>query len=306
MLPLVSVIIPTYKRSDNLLRAIQSVRNQSYSNIEIIVVDDNGKGNEWQIITEKELSKLLAEKAITYIIHDFNKNASAARNTGFRASHGEYVNFLDDDDILLPTKIEKEVACLKDTDSSWGGCYCNVTVKRIQNFTHRVQVSHSNNNLEGNICKEYLLGKCGFNTSTLLLKRDAVMRLKGFDERFRRHQDVEFLIRFFDYYNILCAGPEHLMIYDLRSGGRPSYNDYETKFLLLTERKASLVRKGIYDEVAFWFWVQCARNAICAINVPIYIRSLTNARKLHGLSIKEYISHVKLVCVGILLRLTRI
>ena len=104
--PIVSVIITTFARPDNLIRAIKSVLNQTYKPIEIIVVDDNGKGTPSQQETEKILREYICSGAIQYITHDMNKNGSAARNTGFRASMGEYVNFLDDDDEFAPTKIE--------------------------------------------------------------------------------------------------------------------------------------------------------------------------------------------------------
>ena len=102
--PLVSVIIPTYKRSKSLNRAIDSVLSQTYPNIEIIVVDDNGKGSKYQIETEKSLENYIKTDKIKYITHDVNRNGSAARNTGFKHSMGEYINFLDDGDLVsVPT-----------------------------------------------------------------------------------------------------------------------------------------------------------------------------------------------------------
>ena len=92
---LVSVIIPTYKRSDYLLQTIESVLSQTYPSIEIIIVDDNGLGNKFQVETQKKLQKYIVERKIIYIPHEVNKNGAAARNTGFRASKGEYINFLE-------------------------------------------------------------------------------------------------------------------------------------------------------------------------------------------------------------------
>ncbi len=78
---LVSVIIPTYQRPENLIRAIESVLTQTYKTIEIIVVDDNGKGTEWQLTTEKLLKDYVVEGKIQYICHKESLNGSAARNT---------------------------------------------------------------------------------------------------------------------------------------------------------------------------------------------------------------------------------
>ena len=80
----VSVIIPTYKRSKYLIRAINSILNQTYKNVEIIVVDDNGKNTPDQIETEKELQKYINNKHIIYSVHEKNKNGAAARNTGVK------------------------------------------------------------------------------------------------------------------------------------------------------------------------------------------------------------------------------
>ena len=101
MSKLVSVIIPTYSRPDFISRAIESVLNQTYKPIEIIVVDDNGRGTNNQILTEQVLTNFIRSNQIKYIVHEKNKNGSAARNTGAASSHGEYITFLDDDDVLL-------------------------------------------------------------------------------------------------------------------------------------------------------------------------------------------------------------
>ena len=100
---LVSVVIPTYKRPELLLRTIKSVLNQTYPEIEIIVVDDNGKGTTAQKQSEAIIRSLKGN--ITYLIHDINKGGSAARNTGWKASKGLYITFLDDDDEISEKKI---------------------------------------------------------------------------------------------------------------------------------------------------------------------------------------------------------
>lgn len=200
--PLVSVIIPTYSRPTNLCRAIESVLNQSYSNIEIIVVDDNGRDTEYQKKTKNLLANYINNHQIIYIPHDVNRNGSTARNTGFKFSHGEYIAFLDDDDEFIPTKIELQVEKIKNTSDDVGGCYCNTL--HIGTF-HNVM---TNNYKEGNLQLDVLLMKANFNSSTLLIKRNAYQYLKGFDETFQRHQDWEFLIRFFEKYKILLAVPK--------------------------------------------------------------------------------------------------
>ena len=84
--PKVSVITPTYKRSGMLPRAIKSVLNQSYQNIEIIVVDDNNPDTEWRIATEERMQEFKDDPRVMYVKHEKNMNGSVARNTGIAAS----------------------------------------------------------------------------------------------------------------------------------------------------------------------------------------------------------------------------
>jgi len=104
--PLVSVIIPTYKRDpDTVLRSVKSVLNQTYENIEVIVVDDSPS----DFVHRDEVRSVLEDlrdSRLIYIRHDRNMGANQARNTGIMRSTGEYVAFLDDDDEWMPEKLE--------------------------------------------------------------------------------------------------------------------------------------------------------------------------------------------------------
>lgn len=92
VLPKVSVVVPAFNASGYILKALDSIMNQSYQRIEIIVVDDGSTDN-----TQAILNDLIAKETISYIYQE-NKGAAAARNTGIRASSGEYIGFLDSDD----------------------------------------------------------------------------------------------------------------------------------------------------------------------------------------------------------------
>lgn len=201
---LVSVIIPTYSRPKNLKRAINSVLNQTYKNIEIIVVDDNGIDTQEQKETENVIKEYLLLSNFFYLKHERNMNGSAARNTGIRYSHGEYIAFLDDDDEFLDQKIEIQVNALERLDKSWGGCYCNIDIvgREIKTIC---------NSKSGNLVEDLLLGSVRFNSSTLLLRKDVCQELNGFDESFVRHQDWEFMIRFFRDYKIYLPSKEILI-----------------------------------------------------------------------------------------------
>lgn len=99
---LVSVIIPTYGGAEFLSRCVDSVLSQTYKNIEIIVVDDNGLDTPKQKETAIAMKKYSSLSNVKYVCHEVNKNGSAARNTGVKNSNGEYIALLDDDDVFLP------------------------------------------------------------------------------------------------------------------------------------------------------------------------------------------------------------
>lgn len=100
--PLVTVVIPTYNRSNYIRRAIQSVQDQSVHDFEILVVDDGSSDITGEIVAEKAY----ADQRIRYLRHPVNRGAMAARNTGAKAAQGEWVAFLDSDDEWLTNSLE--------------------------------------------------------------------------------------------------------------------------------------------------------------------------------------------------------
>ena len=195
---LVSVIIPTYSRPVYLKRAINSALNQTYKNIEVIVVDDNEPESNYRIETEKLILEFFENTRVKYIKHSKNKNGAAARNTGLRESKGVYIALLDDDDEFLPKKLERQVEILNKLDNSYGGVYCN-----YQQLLGDKIISKYINIEEGNILESLLLCNnsiCG--GSTLLIRKTVLEELNGFDTSFLRHQDWELLVRFFRKYKL--------------------------------------------------------------------------------------------------------
>ena len=197
----VSIIIPTYKRPKNLKSAIASVVNQDYSDIEVIVVCDNGKDSEYNEDTRQIIASFLGQNpncTIMLLEHNVNRNGAAARNTGILHSTGEYICFLDDDDIYLQGRLSKSIEVLKQTDKNVGGVYCGC-----------IDDNSPENNLtrykEGDLTEDILLlnhSSNYLNTDTATYKREAVFAINGFDESYYRHQDLEFNLRFFELYSM--------------------------------------------------------------------------------------------------------
>lgn len=192
--PEVSVIIPTYNRAQSLSRAIQSVLNQTYQNFELIIVDDMSRDNTEEVI------KNFNDSRIKYFRHEVNLGGSAARNTGIKRSAGKYLAFLDSDDEWLERKLELQVNAMESRPSdAWGGVYCSfIYTDRKDGLVEAVKYGNLKKdvlNQEANLCAG----------STLLVSKSVIDDIGLFDEKFKRHQDLEFLVRFFRKYKVLVV-----------------------------------------------------------------------------------------------------
>ena len=122
MQPLISVIVATYKHDDMLLRALNSLASQTYRNFEIIVVDDNAN-EEFNSRVNDVITKFRQENEnikLNYIVNKTNLGSAKTRNVGIDASNGEYITFLDDDDLYLPENLEKQVENMIKTGADYG------------------------------------------------------------------------------------------------------------------------------------------------------------------------------------------
>lgn len=104
-LPLVSIYIITHNRSELLKRAVESVRNQTYKKLEIIIVDDFSSDNTSEVVDEI----ISCDPRVKYIKNDLNRGACYSRNCAIKLSSGEFITGLDDDDYFLPDRVESFV-----------------------------------------------------------------------------------------------------------------------------------------------------------------------------------------------------
>jgi glycosyltransferase involved in cell wall biosynthesis len=194
---LVSVIIPTYKRSEYILRAINSVLIQSYENIEIIVVDDNDGDNKFREATKLNLKQYIDNNKIIYLTHTHNRGLPAARNTGMQSSSGKYIAFLDDDDEFCNDKIEKQVSLFEANDESLGLVYG--AFLRIESSSNKETVIRPK-------YRGYLYDILGLNhigpPSMVMVSKKAADDIKGFDESLRHREDADFYYRLSKNFNI--------------------------------------------------------------------------------------------------------
>ncbi|WP_051691690.1 glycosyltransferase family 2 protein [Pedobacter borealis] len=113
--PLVSIIIPVYNLENYIAETINSVLNQTWKNIEIIIVDDGSKDQTLAIAKKFECNKVK-------VFHQKNRGASAARNLGLKKISGDYIQYLDADDLLSTDKIESQLNALKGSQNKVAIC----------------------------------------------------------------------------------------------------------------------------------------------------------------------------------------
>lgn len=161
--PLVSVIIPTYNSACTITGCINSVIEQTYENIEIVVVDDGSKDNTVAIV--QELSFLFAKKI--RLIKQSNSGPSSARNRGVKVAVGSYIAFLDSDDTWYPDKIARQVDVLqKNRSVTLVGCLYSIGDKQI--------FSHYSSEVENRSLFQLLLKNC-FITSAVMCRREILL-----------------------------------------------------------------------------------------------------------------------------------
>lgn len=179
---LISVIIPTYNRKNKLPACIKSVLEQSYSNIELIVVDDaSTDGTE-------ELFKSISDPRLTYLRYDSNHGACYARNYGAERCHGNIIAFQDSDDTWHLDKLEKQFKHLTESKADMSFCGMNRVSKDGSHFYYPVHPYEPQHSLAN------FLAENRASTQTMLMYKYVWEQLK-FDESFKRYQDWDFAIR---------------------------------------------------------------------------------------------------------------
>lgn len=238
---IVSVIIPTCKRPTNLLRAIESVFQQSYKNLELIVVDDNGINTQFQEQTEQLIEPYKSYSNFKYLALTQNMGAAYARNKGVEMAMGSYVAFLDDDDAFLINKIKLQVDRLNSLGIDYGACYCRQQYLDNNNNFYPVNDEYT----EGDLTKEILEMSNHLNTSSLLFRKECLIELNGFNTGLVRHEDWDLLLRFFMKYKIAI---------DL--SGTPQLNRYIGSFSFAPIGKELILRQEIFIE-QFMSYISC-------------------------------------------------
>lgn len=247
---LVSVIIPTYNDADTLPRAIESVLGQTYSNWEMVVVDDGSTDGTVDILDGYE------DERVDVLTHKENKGGAAARNTGVRHTNGDYVAFLDADDEWMPEKLQIQIDEMESRSEEWMAVYCDKETvtngeEGIEDLLSKLLFSSDRDLKEGGyeIAPRVFMMELELGASTLIVERDAVEEIGGFDPNFERHQDLEFVIRLLKVGRLAYVNQKLVKKYGYNKPEAEVIENVKRKFYSKFEREISEFEEEGYDIV---------------------------------------------------------
>ncbi len=181
---MISVVIPVYNRADRIKKTISNIFEQTYSDIEVIVVDD-GSSDEIDLA----LKSFVELSNFSFVKSDRNYGACHARNIGIQKAKGEYIAFQDSDDLWHKTKLGDQLKFLQNNNADI--CICGM--QNIYADGHMTKF-HKEGFNQKDITLENELATSFFSTQLILGKRECFLR-EQFDERFPRFQDWDLGIR---------------------------------------------------------------------------------------------------------------
>lgn len=173
----VSVVMATFRRDEALRNALNSLVDQTYDNFEVVLIDDNDNV-EWSAKVLKIVESVKDKISINYIVNELNLGSAEARNKGIFAAEGQYITFLDDDDIYLPEKIEMQLRDMIESDSDYGITDLllydendKLIDRRIRSYIKKVDAN--------NLMKYHLMYHMT-GTDTFMFKSEYLKKIGGF------------------------------------------------------------------------------------------------------------------------------
>ena len=181
---MISVVIPSYNRENSIVEAVESVLNQTFKDIEVIIVDDGSTDKTCELIEQIDDERVR-------LLHQSHLGACAARNNGIQNAKGEYIAFHDSDDICRPDrlKIQLEILNAKDADFVCGNVIAHERNKEYVSPDYKSSWLRTADSL--------------FNISTItFLSKANILKEYPFDPNMPRWQDLDMLLNLYDKVNV--------------------------------------------------------------------------------------------------------
>jgi len=247
----VSVIVPTHNRPHFLGRTIDSLLAQTYCNTEVVVVDDNNPDSPARADTQALMEKYADCENVIYVQNEKSLGGGPARNAGIERASGDYVTFLDDDDVYLPEKVDTQLSFMlkNDLDMSFTDVFVYSSDNKLVEYRRHAYIDDCSN--EALFRQHILHSLCP--TSTYMIKRSFILSTDGF-RAVPMGQDFMLMWDMLEHGAKTGYLPVSYIIQYLHNDGRISigknkingekvlYNLKKTKFDLLTSKERRYVR----------------------------------------------------------------
>ncbi len=247
----VSVIVPTHNRPHFLARTIDSLLAQTYRHTEIVVVDDNNPDSPARADTQALMEKYADCDNVVYVQNEKSLGGGPARNAGIAAASGDYITFLDDDDVYLPEKVDTQLSFMlkNDLDMSFTDVFIHSADGKLVEYRRHAYVDDCSNDA---LFRQHIIHSL-CPTSTYMIKRSFILSTDGFrsvpmGQDFMLMWDmlghgaktgylpVSYIIQYLHNEGRISIGKNKI------NGEKSLYNLKKTKFDLLTDKERRYVR----------------------------------------------------------------
>ncbi|GAB4190982.1 MAG: glycosyltransferase [Coleofasciculaceae cyanobacterium] len=224
-MPKVSVIIPVYNGEKTILKTIQSVQEQTFSNFEIIVINDGSTDGTLEQVSTVQDSRI---KIFSYT----NGGLSVARNRGISHATGEFLTFLDADDLWTPDKLELQLAALQAHPEAGLAYSWTVSMdEKGEKFHPGISVSY-----EGNVYRQLLLGNFIASGSNAMLRKQAIESAGEFDPTLKSIEDWDYWLRVVPHWSFVVVPKPQILYRQSSSSMSAKVEKMEKCALIVVER----------------------------------------------------------------------
>lgn len=242
---LVSIIMPSYNTANYIVESIKSVLAQTYTNWELIIVDDCSTDN-----TDEIVQPFLSDERIKYFKNEKNSGAAVSRNKALREAIGKWVAFLDSDDLWLPEKLERQIAFMKKRDYKF-----SYTDYRIQLNSEWLPYVNTGPN---KVTKHKLKNYCYFSTITVMYDREYIGLIQI--ESIKKNNDYAMWLKIIEKANCYRL-PECLSFYikhegSISSGSKIKLIKYHYIMWRIAEHKNVLASVVLTIRNLFWGFIK--------------------------------------------------
>jgi len=254
--PKISVIIPTYNKAQYLKEAIESVLNQAYKEIEVIVIDDGSTDDTGEVI------KSFDDTRIIYFFQK-NKGPAAARNSGLKKAKGRYVAFLDSDDLWLSGKLKRQMDFIEknpEIELLGTGCYEITDKGKI--------IGKKIFPIKNKILQKDLIKYNPFIQSSIIIRREVFGKVGLYNQKFRESEDYDLWLRIAENHKIANLVEPLVMKRYYKEGLSPAKDKEQLYFVL--EAKKAAIHRGQYSK---WCYLYLLKSWIF-MKMPFFLRKI--------------------------------